>query len=362
MLALVSMESLVPSSHPLRAVKRLVDEVLAELDPVFAGMYAAGGRPSVAPERLLKASVLMALYSVRSERLFCEQLGYNMLFKWFLDMNMLDEPFDASTFCHNRERLLNHDVARRFFAATVERARREELLSADHFSVDGRLIEAWGSTKSFRPKEGDTQDNAGFVDFRGEPRTNDTHESKTDPDSAGREGRGREAKLSHMGHVLIENRHGLVVDAEVSAATGTAERDTALTFLQRERNRRKKLAKKAVKASKRKNWKGRRFTIAADKAYDTREFVRRCRELRVTPHVAKNEHARRSSAIDARTTRHSGYRMSTKARMLSEKTFGWLKTYGGLRRTRFKGRKKTEQAFLLGFTALNLLRIAKLVA
>ena len=362
MVALVSMESLVPPSHPLRAVKRLVDEVLRELDPVFGGMYASGGRPSVAPERLLKASVLMALYSVRSERLFCEQLGYNMLFKWFLDMNMLDEPFDATTFCHNRERLLEHDVARRFFAATVEHARREELLSTDHFSVDGTLIEAWGSTKSFRPKEGDTQDNKGFVDFRGQTRTNDTHESKTDPDARlFRKGNGREAKLSHMGHVLIENRSGLVVDAELTAATGTAERDAALVLVERERSRRKKQAKKAKKESKKKNRKGRRFTLAADKAYDTRDFVRRCRELRVTPHVAKNEHARRSSAIDARTTRHPGYAMSTKARMLSEKTFGWLKTYGGLRRTRFKGRRKTEQSFLLGFTSLNLLRIAKMI-
>lgn len=362
MLALVSMESLVPPTHPLRAVKRLVDEVLRELDPVFAEMYADGGRPSVAPERLLKAAVIMALFSVRSERLFCEQLAYNMLFKWFLDMNMLDEPFDATTFCHNRERLLKHDVARRFFAATVERARRENLLSADHFSVDGTLIEAWGSTKSFRPKEGDTQDNKGFVDFRGETRTNDTHESKTDPDARlFRKGSGREAKLSHMGHVLMENRNGLVVDAEVTTATGTAERDAAVTMLKRERARREKQVKKAKKVSKKKNRKGRRFTLAADKAYDTREFVRQCREQRVTPHVAKNEHARRSSAIDARTTHHPGYAMSTKARMLAEKTFGWLKTYGGLRRTRFKGRPKTEQSFLLGFTTLNLLRISKLI-
>lgn len=352
MLALVSMESLVPSSHPLRAVKRLADEVLRDLDPVFAGMYASGGRPSVAPERLLKASVLMALYSVRSERLFCEQLAYNMLFKWFLDMDMLEEPFDASTFSHNRERLVEHEVARRFFAATVERARRADLLSADHFSVDGTLIEAWGSTKSFRPKEGDTQDNKGFVDFRGQKRTNETHASKTDPEARlARKGNGREAKLSHMGHALIENRNGLVVDAELTAATGTAERDAALTLLQRERRRRaRKQARKGKAESRQKNREGRRFTVAADKAYDTRDFVRQRRALGVTPHVAKNEHARRSSAIDGRTTRHPGYAMSTKARMLIEKTFGWLKTYGSLRRSRFKGRQRTEQSFLLGFT------------
>lgn len=362
MLALVSMESLIPPSHPLRAVKRLADEVLRELDPVFATMYAVGGRPSVPPERLLKASILMALYSVRSERLFCEQLAYNMLFKWFLDMEMLDDPFDATTFCHNRARLLEEDVARRFFAATVERARREELLSGDHFSVDGTLIEAWGSTKSFRAKEGDTQDNKGFVDFRGQKRTNDTHESKTDPDARMyRKARGREAKLSHMGHVLIENRNGLVVDAELTTASGTAEREAALTMLKRERKRRDN-ARKAQRGSRKKNRKGRRLTVAADKAYDTKAFVRECRAIRVTPHVARNEYPGRSSSIDARTTRHAGYRMSTTARMLSEKTFGWLKTYGSLRRTRFRGQQKTQQSFLLGFTALNLLRMAKLMA
>jgi transposase len=355
------MESLVPPSHPLRAVKRLTGAVLRDLDPVFAGMYAAGGRPSVAPERLLKASVMMVLCGVRSGRLFCEQLGYNMLFKCFLDMNMLDEPFDATTFYHNRARLLEHDVARRFFAATVERARREELLSTDHFLVDGTQIEAWGSTKSCRPKDGDTQDNKGFVDFRGQTRTNDTHESKIYPDARlFRKGRGREANFSHLGHVLIENRSGLVVDAGLTSATGTTKRDTALVLLQRERNRRKKQMTKAKKENKKKNPKGRRCTIAADKAYDTRDFVQRCRKLRVTPHVAKNEHARRSSAIDARTTRHPGHSMSKRARMLSEKTFGWLKTYGGLRRNRFKGREKTEQSFLHEFTTLNLLRIAKL--
>lgn len=362
MLALVSIESLIPSAHPLRAVKRLADEVLRELRPDLDKMYAAGGRPSVPPERLLKASVLMAIYSVRSERLFCEQLGYNMLFKWFLDLDMIAEPFDASTFSHNRERLLEHDVARKFFQATVERARREDLLSADHFSVDGTLIEAWGSTKSFRPKEDNSTDNKGFTDFKGQERSNETHESKTDPDARlYRKGRGREAKLSHMGHVLIENRNGLVVDAELTAATGTAERDAAITMAGRERSRRSKGGNKAQKQTTSKDPKPRRFTLAADKAYDTKDFVRQCRDLRVTPHVAKNEHSRRSSAIDGRTTRHAGYTMSTRARRLTEKTFGWLKTYGGLRRTRFKGKQRTAQAFLMGFTALNLLRMAKMI-
>lgn len=363
MLALVSMESLIPATHPLRRVKFLADEVLRELDPIFDGMYASVGRPSVAPERLLKALVLMALYGVRSERMFCEQLAYNMLFKWFLDMSMLDTPFDASAFSHNRQRLLEHAVARQFFDAVVERARRADLLSSEHFSVDGTLIEAWGSPKSFRPKEGDTQDNNSFVDFKGQQRRNETHESKTDPETRlYRKGFGREAKLSHMGHALIENRNGLVVDAEVTEASGTAERDAALTMLQRERKRRDKKARKGRNDQRKKNRKGRRLTVAADKAYDTKDFVRRCRQLRITPHVAKSEHARRRSAIDGRTTVHAGYAMSTTARLLVEKPFGWLKTYGGLRRSRFRGRSRTESAVLISFTALNLLRIANLTA
>jgi transposase len=360
MLALVSMESLVPTDHPLRAVKALAGEVLRELDPVFERMYSNTGRPSVAPERLLLSMLLMALYGVRSERMFCEQLRYNMLFRWFLDMSMMDTPFDASTFSHNRDRLLDHDVGRQFFAAVVRRASAADLLSRDHFSVDGTLIEAWGSPKSFRVKEGDTQDNKGFVDFRGETRTNDTHESKTDPDARlYRKGPGREAKLSHMAHVLIENRNGLVVDAEVTEATGTAERDAALTMLWRERERRDS-KRKDQRQQRKKNRKYRRITLAADKSYDTRDFVRRCRELRVTPHVARFAHARRRSSIDARTTRHPGYRMSTTARMLVEKVFGWLKTHGGLRRTRFRGRTRTAAAAYVTLAAYNLLRISNL--
>ena len=363
MLALVSMESLVPEDHPLRAVKVLADRVLRELDPVFEKMYGSVGRPSVPPERLLKAMVLMALYGVRSERMFCEQLAYNMLFKWFLDMSMLDAPFDASTFSHNRERLIEHDVARKFFDAVVEQARSAALLSSEHFSVDGTLIEAWGSQKSFRPKQGDTQDNNGFVDFKGQARTNETHESKTDPDARlYRKGPGKEAKLAHMGHVLMENRHGLVVDAEVTAATGTAERDAAITMLQRERKRREKRARKAQSEQRRKNRKGRRWTVAAYKAYDTKDFVRRCRGLRVTPHVASAANAHRGSSIDRRTTMHPGYRVSLTARLLIEKSFGWLKTAGGTRKSRFKGRPRTESAVLVSFASLNLLRITKLTA
>lgn len=361
MLALVSMDGLVPEDHPLRRVKALADELLRDLDPVFARMYSSVGRPSVAPERLLKSMVLMALYSIRSERQFCEQLGYNMLFRWFLDMSMMDQPFDASTFSHNRDRLLEHDVARQFFDAVVERAGKAELLSREHFTVDGTLIEAWGSTKSFRPKEGDTQDNNAFVDFKGEKRSNETHESKTDPEARlWRKGRGREAKLSHMGHVLIENRNGLVVDAEVTEASGTAEREAALTMLRRERQRRDKRARKRQQQQRKKNRKGRRLTLAADKGYDTRDFVRQCRALRVTPHVARFEHATRSSAIDGRTTRYPGYRVSLTARLLVEKVFGWLKTYGGMRRTRFKGRRRTETSALVSLATYNLLRLSNL--
>lgn len=361
MLALTSMESLIPDDHPLRAVKRLADDALRELDVVFEQMYSGVGRPSVAPERLLKGMVLMALYGVRSERQLCEQLRYNMLFKWFLDMTMVEDAFDPSSFSHNRDRLLEHDVARRFFDQVVDRARRDGLLSSDHFSVDGTLIEAWGSPKSFRPREGDTQDNGGFVNFRGEKRLNDTHESKTDPEARlYRKGHGKEARLAHMGHVLIENRHGLVVDAEVTEANGTAERDAALAMLQRERRRREKRARKRQSDARKQGRKGRRLTVAADKGYDTKDFVRRCRDLRVTPHVARNIHARRRSAIDGRTLTHPGYRMSGTARLLVEKAFGWLKSYGGLRRTRFRGRKRTENATLVSFAALNLLRIANL--
>lgn len=365
MLALVSVDSMVPSDHPLRHLRPLVQRALAELDPVFDEMYADGGRPSVPPERLLKAMLLMALFSVRSERQFCEQLGYNMLFRWFLDMDLTEVPFDASTFSKNRERLLEHDVARRFFDAVRDLPDAQELMKSEHFSVDGTLIEACASTKSFRPKDEEAGDNNGFADFKGTSRSNDTHESKTDPEAKlFRKGRGREAKLSYMAHVLMENRHGLVSDFELTEASGTAERDAALEMLDRERarreHRRKKQKRKQSSASKRKNRKGRRMTLAADKGYDTRDFVRACRERRITPHVAQNQHARRRSSIDGRTTTHPGYKVSAKARLLIEKIFGWAKTIGGFRRSRFRGRARTRAAGLFVVSAFNLLRIAKL--
>jgi transposase len=347
MLCLMSPENLVPARHPLRRVKALAEVVLQQLSGVFDEMYSAEGRPSVPPERLLKSSLLMALYSIRSETLFCEQLGYNMLFRWFLDMDMTEGTFDPSTFSKNRERLLKHDVAGEFFRAVVVQAKGAKLLSPDHFTVDGTLIEAWASLKSFRRKDGSDKqgppDDPGnpTVNFHGEKRSNESHESTTDPESRlARKGLGKEAKLSYAGHALMENRNGLLVDLRISEANGRAEPETAVEML-------------ADVAT------GRRITVAADKAYDTAAFVDACRAMNVTPQVAQNR-ARRRSAIDGRTTRHRGYGVAQRIRKRVEEIFGWTKGTGGLRRTRFKGRDRTQlYAYLVG-AAYNLLRIAKL--
>ena len=361
MLTLASIESMVPSDHPLRALKPLADEALRRLGPVLDRMYADGGRPSVPPERLLKAMLLMALFTVRSERLLCEQLTYNMLFRWFLDMNMLEAPFDHSVFSKNRERFLEEDLGARFLSAVVDQARERGLLSSEHFSVDGTMIEAWASTKSFRSKDDHSGDNNTFPDFRGTKRSNDTHESKTDPESKlWRKGRGREAKLAYMGHALMENRNGLVVDFEVTEASGRAERNAAITMTDRERARRKRIKKLKRKERKRQRRKGHRLTLAADKAYDTRDFVSACRERRVTPHVAQNICGNRGSAIDSRTTRSAGYRMSHTTRLLIEKIFGWMKTIGGARRSRYRGRIKTRFSVLMSAAAYDLLRMSNL--
>jgi len=361
MLALASPESMVPADHPLRSLKPLADQALKRLGGVLDKMYADSGRPSVPPERLLKAMLLMALFSVRSERLLCEQLTYNMLFRWFLDMNMLEAPFDHSVFSKNRERFLEEDLGARFLGAVVEQARERGLLSSDHFSVDGTMIEAWASTKSFRAKGDDSGDNNSFPDFRGTKRSNDTHESKTDPESKlWRKGRGREAKLAYMGHALMENRNGLVVDFEVTEASGKAEREAAIVMTDRERARRKRAKKLKRKERKRQRRKGRRLTLAADKAYDTRDFVSACRERRITPHVAQNICGNRGSAIDSRTTRSAGYRMSHTTRLLIEKIFGWMKTVGGARRSRYRGRLRTRFSVLMSAAAYDLLRISKL--
>jgi len=339
MLCLISPESRVPREHPLRDIKKLADAALRELSPIFDAMYAEIGRPSVPPERLLKSMLLIALYSIRSERQYCEQLEYNLLYRWFLDMDMIEEAFDASTFSRNRERLMEHEVAAMFFATVREQA--SDRMSREHFSVDGTLLQAWASLKSFRPKDSDDDDNNGWGGFRGQQRKNDTHESKTDPEAKlARKGHGQEAKLCFAGHALMDNRNGLLVDLQVSEANGSAERETALSMLQEH-------AREGA-------------TIGADRGFDTRDFVRQCREAGVTPHVAQFENARRSSAIDGRTTRHAGYSMSQRIRKRIEQVFGWIKTIGGMRRTRYRGRRRTQLAAYFVGAAYNLLRIAKL--
>jgi transposase len=350
MLCLLSPETVVPAAHPARRIKVLADEALAALSAEFDRMYSEVGRPSIPPERLLKSTVLMALYSVRSERLFCEQLGYNLLFRWFLDMDMIEPSFDPSTFSKNRQRLIEADIAKQFFARVVELAHSGNLMSDEHFTVDGTLIEAWASLKSFKKKEGSDQkeppDDPGnpTVDFHGEKRSNETHESTTDPEARlARKGRGKEAKLAYSGHALMENRHGLLVDLQIAEANGRAEREAALQMLDEE-------------------LPGERpITLGADKAYDTRDFVEQCRHRNVTPHVAQNQNARRRSAVDGRTTRHPGYAVSQRIRKRVEEIFGWVKTVANFRRTRYRGRARTQLAAYFVGAAYNLLRIAKLV-
>jgi transposase len=343
MLCLMSPEERVPQDHPLRKVKALADAALAKLSPTFDAMYSETGRPSVAPERLLKAMLLIALYSVRSDRQFCEQLDYNLLFRWFLDMDMVEDSFDATTFTKNRQRLLDHDVAGEFFRTVVEQARSAHLMSHEHFSVDGTLIESWASMKSVRPKDedDDDHDSNGWSDFRGTKRTNETHASKTDPEAKlTRKGAGQEAKLGYAGHALMENRNALLVDMLITEASGYAERQGALRMLDR-----------TLLST-------RRITLGADRGYDARSFVEQLRAREVTPHVA--QYTSRRSAIDERTTRHPGYRVSIRARMQIEKLFGWMKTVGGLRRSRFRGIEKLQlSAYLVG-AAYNLLRLSRL--
>jgi transposase len=352
MLAFVDLDARLPPDHPLRAVKRLADRALAELSPVFDRMYAAGGRPSIPPERLLKASLLIALYSVRSERAFCEELEYHLLYRWFLDIGLVDPGFDASTFAKHRQRLLAHEVAQRFFDEVVLAADRLGLLSDAHFTVDGTLIEAAASLKSFRLKDGQDAsdpvpvDDPGnpTVDFRGERRSNATHASTTDPEARLlRKGKGKEAKLVFTGHALMENRNGLLVDFRVTQATGTAERDAVPVLLDEARERGFRLR-----------------TLGADKGYDTRECVAAMRKRKVTPHVAQNTNGRRS-AIDGRTTSWPGYLLSQRVRKRVEEIFGWMKTVGGFRRTRYRGVARTQLAGYFVATAYNLVRMARLM-
>jgi transposase len=349
MLSSLSTEDLIPADHPIRRIRVVVDTVLGELDGVLAAMYPPTGRPSVPPEMLLKASVLMAMYSMRSERAFCERLNYDMLFKWFLDLPIDAASFDASTFSKNRQRLLDADVADEFFAAVVRQAKLRRYMSSDHFSVDGTLLEAWASHKSFKPKHdpGDGDGPKGRnveVNFKGQKRSNDTHASTTDPDARlYRKSNNTAAQLCYAGHLLIEHRSALIVDADLTFATGYAERDCAAEMLQR-------LPKSR-----------RRRTVAGDKNYDTKAFVADVRSAGFTPHVAQNNTNRRS-AIDGRTTRHAGYEVSQRKRKRVEEPFGWVKTVGAGRKLRYIGKDRNRAWFKMTTAVYNLIRITALDA
>jgi transposase len=348
MFSYVNIETRVPRSHPLRTIKALVDKVLKQLSPHFDAMYARRGRPSVPPEQLLRALLLQIFYSVRSERLLMEQLDYNLLFRWFVGLGIDDEVWVPETFSVNRDRLMRADVARAFFAGVVEEARSRDLLSDDHFTVDGTLLEAWASQKSFRPIDEPPDERPRGrnpeVDFRGQKRSNQTHRSTTDPDARLAKKGNTASKLAYTASALMENRHGLIVDTEADHATGTAECDSALAMLDR-------LPKKK-----------RRRTLGADKLYDTKDFVRGCRERGFTPHVAQNITVQRGSAIDARTTRHAGYAVSLRKRKLVEQGFGWDKTVGLLDKLRHRGKKLVGWVYAFTSAAYNLVRLRTLIA
>ena len=357
----VSCDARVPANHPLRAIRAIVDEALEVLSPDVEAMYSRIGRPSIPPEKLLRALLLQAFYSIRSECQLMEQMDYNLLFRWFVGLAMDAPVWDVTVFTKNRERLLAGDIAARFLSAVIGQPRVQDLLSDDHCSVDGTLIGAWASVKSFRPKEeggGEDGDGGGSTagqsrraaggknrnsgrDFRGEKRSNATHASTTDPDARlFKKARGQAAKLCHMAHVLMENRNGLVVDATLTHATGTAEREAALTMLERMEGHH-------------------RITLGADKNYDTAGFAAALRGLDVTPHLAQNNTNRRS-AIDGRTTRHPGYAVSQRIRKRIEEVFGWTKTCGNLRKTRHRGQDRVGWSFTLTAAAYNLIRLPKL--
>lgn len=344
MFSYVSPEARVPADHPLRSIKAHTDRVLVELSNEFEALYATTGRPSIPPEQLLKGQLLMALYSVRSDRLFCQMLDYSILFRWFLDMSLDDPGLEQSNFSRLRERLVNEDLAQRFFDAIVKVARKEDLLSSEHLTVDGTLIEAWAGAKSYKPKDGPPppDDGHGGVDFRGTQRTNDTHASTTDPDAkSARKGKGKEAKLSFGGHALMENRHGLCLDIRVSSALET-ETAAAAQLLKRQCRKRLKPA-----------------SLGADKGYHSKAFVDFLRRKGIRPHIAQIE-GRNTPGLDARTTRHASYWVSQKKRKRVEEIFGWMKAYGGLRRTRFRGLARVQlHAYLVG-AAYNLLRLSRL--
>jgi len=347
MFSYLSPETRVRKDHPLRAVRRMVDEVLGALSPQFDRMYAREGRPSIAPEKLLRAQLLQMLYSIRSERLLMEEIDYSVLFRWFVGLNLDEEVWDATTFTKNRDRLLEAEIAKLFLAEVVEQARTRGLTSDEHFTVDGTLLEAWAGVKSFQRKDGGNPpppDDPGnpTVNFRGERRSNRTHESKTDPDAKlARKGDGKEAKLSYSGNLLVENRNGLIVNATVWEANGTAERDTALLMLEQ------------VPSTK-------QVTVGGDKGFDTADFVAECRHMQVTPHVTQNQARRGGSAIDRRTTRHEAYGVSQRKRKRIEECFGWLKTIALLRKVRHRGIFKVDWVFTFACAAYNLVRLRNL--
>jgi len=346
----VDLEARVPEFHPLRAIRALVNEALATLEKEFSALYSPRGRPSIPPEMLLRGMLLQAFYSIRSERQLMDRLEFDLLFRWFVGLGIDDAVWDHSVFSKNRDRLLEGGIAAKFLNAVLAQPRVKRLLSAEHFSVDGTLIEAWASMKSFKPKDGanDPPAEGGGrnkeADFHGEKRSNETHASTTDPDAKlYRKGPGKEAKLCFIGHALMENRHGLFVDACLTPADGHAERIAALHMIEPRADR------------------PRAITLGADKAYDAEDFVNELRAMKVTPHVAQNT-SRRASAIDGRTTRHVGYTISQRIRKRIEEGFGWIKTIAGQEKTRFKGRDRVGWAFTFAAAAYNLARLPKLMA
>ena len=353
----VDLEARVRGDHPLRVIRELANAALVSLSDDFAALYPPRlGRPSVPPERLLRAMLLQAFYGIRSERQLMERIEFDLLFRWFVGLGMDERAWDHSSFTTNRDRLLEGEIAEKFLAAVLAQPRVKRLLSSDHFSVDGTLIEAWASMKSFRRKDGTDQDGDGpgrnaERNFHGEKRSNETHQSTTDPEARlYRKGEGKPARLCYMGHALMENRNGLAVGGTLTQATGTAEREAALAL---------------VKA--RQVHAPRRITLGADKAYDVTPFIEELRAQQVTPHIAINDHLtktgkRRKTAIDSLTTSHPGYAMSQRCRKRIEEVFGWLKSAAGMAKTRFKGRSRVNAAFTLGLTAYNLIRLPKLLA
>ena len=348
MFSYVTLETRVPPDHPLREIRRITDQALARLSPRFGTLYVKFGRPSIAPEKLLRALLLQVLYTIRSERQLMEQLDYNLLFRWFVGLGMDDAVWSPTTFTKNRERWLDGDIAAAFFDAIVIHADRERLLSSDHFTVDGTLLDAWASHKSFRHRDEEPPGPGGggnpTVNFHRQRRTNETHRSTTDPDARlYKKAQGREARLGYLGHVLMEHRSGLIVKALVTPATGRAEREAAIAMVGDLRGHH-------------------RITVAGDKGYDTRAFVATLRSMRTTPHLAQyTETVHRRSAIDARTTRHPGYALSQRKRQLVEQGFGWMKTVGGLRKLRHRGGPLVEWVFTFTAAAYNIVRLRRLL-